>query len=82
MPETLGVEDRIKKVVAKHFGVETAELNHDTTFVNDLGADSLDIGELEMALDDEFPGIETEVRIEEVKNVGQLVDYMIKLNPA
>ena len=64
-------------MVAKQFSVGVGELNHDTAFINDLGADSLDLGELEMALEDEFEGLEIDVEAASINNVGQLVDYII-----
>ena len=51
------IEQRVKKIVAEQLGVPEADIKNESSFVNDLGADSLDTVELVMALEDEF-GIE------------------------
>jgi len=51
------IEQRVKKIVAEQLGKDEAEIKNESSFVNDLGADSLDTVELVMALEDEF-GIE------------------------
>ena len=48
------IEQRIKKIVAEQLGVNEAEVKNESSFVNDLGADSLDTVELVMALEEEF----------------------------
>lgn len=70
------VFDKIKKMIMELFFVEEDEVTLETTFVKDLEADSLDIVDLVMAIEDEFS---IEVSDEEVKNivtVGDLVDYI------
>ncbi|HMS81137.1 MAG TPA: acyl carrier protein, partial [Burkholderiaceae bacterium] len=52
------IEQRVKKIVAEQLGVNEAEIKTESSFVDDLGADSLDTVELVMALEDEF---ETEI---------------------
>ena len=52
------VEQRVKKIVAEQLGVNEAEIKNESSFVDDLGADSLDTVELVMALEEEF---ETEI---------------------
>src|SRR3546814_7878930 len=54
--------DRVKKIVVEHLGVEADKVTEDTSFIDDLGADSLDIVELVMAFEEEF-GVE--IRSEE-----------------
>jgi acyl carrier protein len=49
--------DRVKKIVVEHLGVETDKVTDDASFIDDLGADSLDIVELVMAFEEEF-GVE------------------------
>ena len=51
------VADRVKKIVVEHLGVEPEKVNEDASFIDDLGADSLDTVELVMAFEDEF-GVE------------------------
>ena len=48
------VQDRVKNIVAAHLGVKSEEIETDPTFANELGADSLDMVEIMMALKDEF----------------------------
>ena len=70
------IEQRVKKIVAEQLGVNEADVNTDSSFVNDLGADSLDTVELVMALEEEF---ETEIPDEEaekITTVQQAVDYI------
>ena len=71
------VEERVKKVIMEQLGVEEAVLkNKDASFVDDLGADSLDTVELVMALEEEF---ETEIPDEEaekIQTVQQAIDYI------
>jgi acyl carrier protein len=70
------VEQRVKKIVAEQLGVNEAEIKNDSSFVDDLGADSLDTVELVMALEEEF---ETEIPDEEaekITTVKQAIDFI------
>lgn len=70
------IEQRVKKIVAEQLGVNEADVKSESTFVDDLGADSLDTVELVMALEDEF---ETEIPDEEaekITTVQQAIDYI------
>lgn len=70
------VEERVKKIVAEQLGVKEEEVTNDASFVDDLGADSLDTVELVMALEEEF---ETEIPdedAEKITTVQQAVDYI------
>ena len=70
------VEQRVKKIVAEQLGVNEADVKNESSFVNDLGADSLDTVELVMALEEEF---ETEIPdedAEKITTVQQAVDYV------
>ena len=69
------IEQRVKKIVAEHLGVAEAEIKNESSFVNDLGADSLDTVELEMALEDEF-GIEIpDEEAEKIATVQLAIDF-------
>ena len=48
------IEERVKKIVVEHLGVEEAKIQGDSKFIDDLGADSLDTVELVMAFEEEF----------------------------
>lgn len=70
------VEERVKKIVAEQLGVKEDEVQNTASFVEDLGADSLDTVELVMALEEEF---ETEIPDEEaeaITTVQLAVDYI------
>ena len=70
------IEQRVKKIVAEQLGVNEAEIKNESSFLDDLGADSLDMVELVMALEDES---ETEIPDEEaekITTVQQAVEYI------
>ena len=62
----MSIEDRVKKIVAEQLGVKEEDVKADASFVEDLGADSLDTVELVMALEEEF---ETEIPDEEAEKI-------------
>ena len=69
------IEARVKKIIAEQLGVEEAQVTNEKAFVADLGADSLDTGELVMALEDEF-GIEIpDEDAEKITTVQNAIDY-------
>ncbi|AEJ12123.1 acyl carrier protein [Pseudomonas plecoglossicida] len=70
------IEERVKKIVAEQLGVKEEEVTLEKSFVDDLGADSLDTVELVMALEEEF---ETEIPDEEAEKITTVqaaVDYV------
>ncbi|MDH5408161.1 MAG: acyl carrier protein [Gammaproteobacteria bacterium] len=70
------VEERVRKIVVEQLGVKEDEVKNDASFVDDLGADSLDTVELVMALEEAF---ETEIPDEEaekITTVQQAIDYI------
>ena len=70
------IEERVKKIVIEQLGVKEEEVTPSASFVDDLGADSLDTVELVMALEEEF---ETEIPdedAEKITTVQQAVDYV------
>ena len=70
------IEERVKKIVAEQLGVDLEEVKDEASFVDDLGADSLDTVELVMALEEEF---ETEIPDEEaekITTVGLAISYV------
>ena len=70
------VEQRIKKIVAEQLGVNEAEIKNESSFVDDLGADSLDTVELVMALEEEFECEIPDEQAEKIHTVQQAMDYM------
>ena len=72
----MAVADKVKSIIVEQLGVDEEEVTSDASFVDDLGADSLDTVELVMALEEEF---ETEIPDEEaekITTVQQAVDYI------
>ena len=70
------IEARVRSIIADQLGVSEDEIRPDSNFIEDLGADSLDIVELIMAMEEEF---ETEIPDEEAENirtVGDAVGYV------
>lgn len=70
------IEDRIKKIVVEQLNVEEAQVTTSASFVNDLGADSLDTVELVMALEEEFDTEIPDEDAEKITTVKQAVDYI------
>ncbi len=70
------VEQRVKKIVAEQLGVNEAEIKNASSFVDDLGADSLDTVELVMAFEEEF-GIEIpDEDAEKITRVKEAIEYI------
>jgi acyl carrier protein len=68
--------DRVKKIVVEHLGVEADKVAPDASFIDDLGADSLDIVELVMAFEEEF-GVEIpDDAAEKIGTVGDAIKYI------
>ena len=70
------IEQRVKKIVAEQLGVAEAEIKNEASFVNDLGADSLDTVELVMALEEEFECEIPDEEAEKITSVQQAIDYV------
>ena len=74
------VADRVKKIIVEHLGVEEAKVTENASFIEELGADSLDTVELVMAFEEEF-GIEIpDDAAESIVTVGDAVKYIDKAN--
>ena len=72
--------DRVKKIVTEHLGVEADKVTEDAAFMDDLGADSLDIVELVMAFEEEF-GVEIpDDAAEDIATVKDAIAYIDKQN--
>jgi len=70
------IEQRVKKIVSEQLGVNEADVKIDSSFVDDLGADSLDTVELVMALEEEFECEIPDEEAEKITTVKQAVDYI------
>ncbi len=72
------IEQRVKKIVAEQLGVNEADIKNESSFVDDLGADSLDTVELVMALEEEFECEIPDEEAEKITTVQQAMDYINK----
>ena len=70
------IVERVKKIVAEQLGVNEADIKNESSFVDDLGADSLDTVELVMALEEEFGCEIPDEEAEKITTVQQAIDYV------
>ena len=70
------IEDRVRKIIIEQLGVDEAEVKNEASFVDDLGADSLDTVELVMALEEEFDTEIPDEDAEKIKTVKDVYDYI------
>lgn len=70
------VFEKVKSIIADQLGVEESEIKMESSFIDDLGADSLDIVELIMALEEEFDIEIPDEDAEKIATVGDVVDYI------
>jgi acyl carrier protein len=70
------IEQRVRKIVAEQLGVNESEIKIESSFVDDLGADSLDTVELVMALEEEFECEIPDEEAEKITTVQQAIDYI------
>ena len=71
------VEERVKKIVVEQLGVKEDEVTPEASFVDDLGADSLDTVELVMALEEEFNCEIPDEEAEKITTVQQAIEYIV-----
>jgi acyl carrier protein len=72
----MSVEQRVKEIIVEQLGVDPEQITNEATFVDDLGADSLDTVELVMALEEEF-GLEIpDEEAEKITTVGEAIEYI------
>jgi len=70
------VQERVVDIVSEQLGVNKDQVSRETSFVNDLGADSLDTVELVMELEEEFDINIPDDAAEKIQTVGQAIDYI------
>ncbi len=76
MPTETEIEEKIYQIVSEQMGIDKSELARDTSFVDDLNADSLDTVELVMEFEDEFEMSIPDEEAEKIRTIGQTVDYV------
>ncbi len=70
------IEQKVKDIIVEQLGVDSGEVKPEASFVNDLGADSLDTVELVMALEESFDMEIPDEEAEKIQTVGQAIDYI------
>ncbi len=70
------IKEKVIKIVSEQMGVDKSEITLETSFVNDLNADSLDTVELVMEFEDEFELSIPDEEAEKIQTVGQAIDYI------
>ncbi|MFQ5867076.1 MAG: acyl carrier protein [bacterium] len=74
----MSVAEKVKEIIVEQLGVDPEEVTMEASFVNDLGADSLDTVELVMALEEEFNIEIPDEEAEKLDTVGKAIDYINK----
>ena len=70
------ISSKVKKIVADHLGIEEAKITEESSFIDDLGADSLDTVELVMAFEEEFGSEISDSEAEKILTVGDAVKFI------
>jgi acyl carrier protein len=76
VPELAEIETKVRKIVAEQMGMSEDEISRETSFVNDLNADSLDTVDLVMEFEEEFELSIPDEEAEKIQTVGQAIDYI------
>jgi len=71
------IESKVIEIISEQMGVDKSEIRRETSFINDLNADSLDTVELVMEFEDEFDMSIPDEEAEKIQTVGAAVDYII-----
>ena len=73
------IEAKVIEIVSEQMGVDKAEITRETSFINDLNADSLDTVELVMEFEDEFDMSIPDEEAEKIQTIGAAIDYIVKV---
>ena len=73
------IETKVIEIVSEQMGVDKSEITRETSFINDLNADSLDTVELVMEFEDEFDMSIPDEEAEKIQTVGAAIDYIVNI---
>jgi acyl carrier protein len=73
------IENRVVEIISEQMGIDKSEITRETSFINDLNADSLDTVELVMEFEDEFNMSIPDEEAEKIQTVGAAIDYIINI---
>jgi acyl carrier protein len=73
------IETKVIEIISEQMGVEKTEISRETSFINDLNADSLDTVELVMEFEDEFDMSIPDEEAEKIQTVGAAIDYIVNV---
>ena len=76
------IEEKVIDIISEQMGVEKSDVSKETSFINDLNADSLDTVELVMEFEDEFDISIPDEEAEKIQTVGAAVDYILNVSQA
>ncbi len=76
MPTEAEIEEKVFQIVSEQMGIDKSELRRETSFVDDLNADSLDTVELVMEFEDEFEMSIPDEEAEKIRTIGQAIDHI------
>jgi acyl carrier protein len=73
------IQNKVISIISEQMGAERSEITRETSFINDLNADSLDTVELVMEFEDEFDMSIPDEEAEKIQTVGAAIDYIVKV---
>ena len=73
------IKNKVIEIISEQMGVEKSEIRRETSFINDLNADSLDTVELVMEFEDEFDVSIPDEEAEKIQTVGAAIDYVVNV---
>jgi acyl carrier protein len=76
VPTEAEIQEKVSQIVSEQMGIDKSELTRETSFVDDLNADSLDTVELVMEFEDEFEMSIPDEEAEKIRTIGQAIDYI------
>lgn len=77
--DVVAIEKKVIEIISEQMGADKAEITRETSFINDLNADSLDTVELVMEFEDEFDMSIPDEEAEKIQTVGAAVEYIVKV---